>query len=76
MEAKNRSRDEDGLWLDSKALFKDELAKVLATLPEGIASDDHQRLVEELARRKRSSKRLLHHPSGCANRVEEILSAF
>jgi hypothetical protein len=46
-----------GLWLDSKALFKDDMAKVLAKLQEGIASDEHQRFVDELARRKRSSRK-------------------
>lgn len=42
-----------GLWLDSKALFKDDLAQVLATLQKGIESDEHQQFVEELAKRKR-----------------------
>jgi hypothetical protein len=42
-----------GLWLDSKALFKDDLAKVLATLQTGIDSDEHQRFVAKLAARKR-----------------------
>jgi Uma2 family endonuclease len=42
-----------GLWLDSKALFKDDLAKVLATLQHGIDSDEHQRFVAKMAARKR-----------------------
>jgi hypothetical protein len=42
-----------GLWLDSKALFKDDLAKVLATLQKGIDSDEHQSFVAKLAARKR-----------------------
>ena len=51
-----RSRGFPGLWLDSKALFADDMAKVLATLQDGINSDEHQRFVEELAKRKRTSK--------------------
>ena len=42
-----------GLWLDSKALFKGDLAKVLATLQKGIDSDEHQEFVAKLAARKR-----------------------
>lgn len=42
-----------GLWLDSKALFKNDMAKVLATLQKGLASDEHQRFVEDLAKRKK-----------------------
>ncbi|MBI3821772.1 MAG: Uma2 family endonuclease [Planctomycetes bacterium] len=45
-----------GLWLDSKALFKNDLAQVLATLQQGITSDEHQAFVEDLARRKRKAK--------------------
>ncbi len=48
-----RSRVFPGLWLDSKALFNGDMAKVLATLQKGIASDEHQRFVAELAKRKR-----------------------
>lgn len=48
-----RSRVFPGLWLDSKALFNNDLAKVLATLQKGIDSDEHQRFVAELAKRKR-----------------------
>ena len=42
-----------GLWLDSKALFKDDLAKMLETLQKGLASDEHQRFVTELAKRRK-----------------------
>jgi Putative restriction endonuclease len=52
-----RSRVFPGLWLDSKALFNGDMAKVLATLQEGIASDEHQQFVEELAKRKRAAKK-------------------
>ncbi len=48
-----RSRVFPGLWLDSDALFKDDMAKVLATLQQGIAAEEHQRFVKELADRKR-----------------------
>ena len=51
-----RSQVFPGLWLDSKAFFAGDMAKVLATLNEGIASDEHQQFVEELAKRKRKSK--------------------
>ena len=52
-----RSRVFPGLWLDSLALFSDDLAQVLATLEKGVASDEHQQFVEELAKRKRSAKK-------------------
>ena len=48
-----RSRVFPGLWLDSKALFKDDMAQVLAKLQEGIASPEHHRFVAELASRNR-----------------------
>ena len=48
------SRVFPGLWLDSKAFFKDNLAKVLATLQQGIDSAEHQHFVAELAERKRN----------------------
>lgn len=44
-----------GLWLDSKALFANDLAKMLATLQKGIDSDEHQEFVAKLAERKRKS---------------------
>ncbi len=45
-----------GLWLDSTALFANDMAKVLATLQDGIASDEHQQFVAELARRRGEAK--------------------
>jgi len=51
-----RSHVFPGLWLDSTALFDGDMAKVLATLQKGIASDEHQHFVAELARRTRKSK--------------------
>jgi len=48
-----RSRVFPGLWLDSIALFADDIAKVLATLQLGIASDEHQKFVADLAKRKK-----------------------
>lgn len=47
-----RSRVFPGLWLDSKALFNDDMAKVYATLQKGIDSEEHQRFVADLAKRK------------------------
>lgn len=41
-----------GLWLDSKAFFKNNMAKVLTTLQAGISSAEHQSFVAELAERK------------------------
>lgn len=52
-----RSQKFPGLWLDSKALFANDMAKVMATLQKGIDSDEHQHFVEELAKRKRASKK-------------------
>jgi len=48
-----RSRIFPGLWLDNKAFFANDMAKVLATLQEGLASAEHERFVAELAQRKR-----------------------
>ena len=48
-----RSRVFPGLWLDSQALFANEMAKVLATLQEGIVSEEHQQFVAALAKRKK-----------------------
>lgn len=48
-----RSRVFPGLWLDSQAFFADDMATVLATLQEGIASAEHERFVADLAQRKR-----------------------
>ena len=46
-----------GLWLDRKALFADDIAKVIASLQSGIDSDDHQKFVDDLAKRKRAAKK-------------------
>jgi putative restriction endonuclease len=46
-----------GLWLDSKALFANDMAKVIATLQKGIDSDEHQKFVDDLAKRKRAAKK-------------------
>jgi hypothetical protein len=51
-----RSRVFPGLWLDSMALFKDDMVQVLATLQKGLATDEHRHFVAELARRKRKTK--------------------
>ena len=48
-----RSRVFPGLWLDSHALFRGDGVQVFATLQQGIASDEHQKFVAELAKRKR-----------------------
>jgi Uma2 family endonuclease len=50
-----RSRVLPGLWLDSQALFQDDMEKVLATLKAGIASEEHQRFVAKLASRKKQA---------------------
>jgi len=51
-----RSRVFPGLWLDGPALLDCDMAKVLAKLDEGIASEEHQRFVVELAARKKRAK--------------------
>jgi Uma2 family endonuclease len=43
-----------GLWLDTAALWKDDMARVLATLQRGLKSAAHAAFVKTLARRKRS----------------------
>jgi hypothetical protein len=45
-----RSRVFPGLWLDSKALLKRDMPRVLAVLQGGLASPEHQAFVELLAR--------------------------
>jgi Uma2 family endonuclease len=47
-----RSRVFPGLWLDSKALFTNDLAGVLTTLEEGLACAEHGRFVADLAARR------------------------
>lgn len=49
-----RSRIFPGLWLDSKALFKDDMPRVLVTLNQGIASEEHLEFVRSLAAHKAS----------------------
>jgi hypothetical protein len=49
-----RSRVFPGLWLDSKALLKGDMQKVLTRLQEGLSSPEHKRFVAKLARRKRA----------------------
>ncbi len=51
-----RSRIFPGLWLDSVALFANDMSKVYATLQEGIASDEHKKFVAELAKRMKAIK--------------------
>lgn len=50
-----RSRVFPGLWLDGKALFKNDAAKVLERLQQGLDSDEHRAFVAELAKRKGKS---------------------
>jgi Uma2 family endonuclease len=40
-----------GLWLDTRALLASDLAKVLSTLQEGLASEEHQRFAAVLKER-------------------------
>jgi Uma2 family endonuclease len=42
-----------GLWLDVQAMLQGDLAKVLKVLQQGLASNEHQRFVKKLQRRKR-----------------------
>ncbi|MCG3161058.1 MAG: hypothetical protein JMDDDDMK_02176 [Acidobacteria bacterium] len=44
-----RSRVFPGLWLDVEALLKDDMAKVLATLQQGLASSEHTGFVKRLS---------------------------
>lgn len=46
-----RSRTFPGLWLDVEALLKDDMAKVLAVLQQGLASSEHKDFVERLSQR-------------------------
>jgi hypothetical protein len=47
-----RSRVFPGLWLDITALLKDDMAKVLAVLQQGLASSEHSDFVKRLSERK------------------------
>jgi Uma2 family endonuclease len=46
-----RSRTFPGLWLDVEALLKDDMAKVLAVLQQGLASSEHKDFVDRLSGR-------------------------
>ncbi len=50
-----RSEVFPGLWLDSKALLRNDLARVLAVLQQGLASSEHAAFVADLASRKTST---------------------
>jgi hypothetical protein len=41
-----------GLWLNRSALLAGDLAKVLDVLQQGLASQDHQDFVQDLASRQ------------------------
>jgi len=43
-----------GLWLSPEALFAGDIAKLLATLQEGLDSQEHAEFVRRLARKKRT----------------------
>ena len=44
-----RSRVFPGLWLDVEALLKDDMAKVLSVLQQGLASPEHGEFIKRLA---------------------------
>lgn len=48
-----RSRVFPGLWLDVEALLKDDMARVLAVLQQGLASSEHSDFVERLSEVRR-----------------------
>lgn len=52
-----RSHVFPGLWLNGAALFNGDMPMVLTTLQKGLESEEHQRFIYELARRKLKSKR-------------------
>jgi Uma2 family endonuclease len=47
-----RSREFPGLWLDTRALWQDDLARLLRTLDRGIKSEAHAAFVKKLAARR------------------------
>ena len=51
-----RSRVFPGLWLDSRALWKHDLARVLKTLQQGLHSAEHRAFVTKLADQKTRAK--------------------
>jgi hypothetical protein len=46
-----RSEVFPGLWLDTAALLRGDMAAVLATVQQGLASPDHETFVARLHRR-------------------------
>ncbi len=48
-----RSRVFPGLWLNRAAMLKGDLAQVLATLEQGLASEEHAAFCQTLRQRKR-----------------------
>lgn len=52
-----RSRVFPGLWLDTQAFFKGDMARVLATLQQGLESAEHARFVADLEKRKRKNSK-------------------
>ena len=50
-----RSRVFPGLWLDGKAMLEGNSAQLVTALHAGLASEEHQRFVKELADRKRKA---------------------
>jgi hypothetical protein len=51
-----RSKIFPGLWLDSVALLKRDRSRIIECLQEGIASPEHKRFLDELAKRAQSRK--------------------
>jgi len=47
-----RSQVFPGLWLDGDALLRGDGKRLLAVVAQGIGSEEHQRFVAELARRR------------------------
>lgn len=53
-----RSQIFPGLWLDSTAFWKQDGARLLSVLEEGLDSQEHARFVERLTARQRSHRRI------------------
>jgi hypothetical protein len=45
-----------GLWLDVPALMADDIANLLATLQQGLSSDEHAAFVAQLAAQQANLK--------------------
>jgi hypothetical protein len=43
-----------GLWLDAAALLQGDLPRVLATLQQGVETDQHGQFVRELQERRKT----------------------